>query len=226
MWFISALPHLHRCNILFRNPPLTCSQRSICNSKTWKWYEMAPFFFRYIDICFLQMDWITYQRNTFEMLLIIQHRKLQICYILGMKRQQHLCTKNIIFFFSLFFFNTQNVYISRVRASPEMAEKHIHTHTQRQWCRFSVKLLCLSTSFCLGWSSFPGLYIFSGHPRNPTYMLHGDMLPLVYLTDATHVALLLRNTYVLFTLGSKQTSCYVTHATHEAFSTGALSCLP
>ena len=33
-WFISAVPLFTRVHILFRNPHLTCCQRSICNIKT------------------------------------------------------------------------------------------------------------------------------------------------------------------------------------------------
>ena len=102
-----------------------------------------------------------------------------------------------------------------------MAEMHTHRGNGVVFCETSLPLC-----FVLPESKFfPGLYNFPDTHTipvvtPPAYALHVDKSPVWNATHTTHVALPLRITCVLFTLGSMWTSRYATQATHMAFLLG------
>ena len=89
----------------------------------------------------------------------IWSKKHQIDDVIYKERTTTPLYKNIICYFS--FCDTKYTYGQSVGESRRYLSlhTHTHTHTKERQCCFSVKLLCLSVSFCRV-EVFPGLYNF------------------------------------------------------------------
>ena len=138
------------------------------------------------------------------------------------KRTTMLMYKNINYFFSCFYLTIRNVRTGWVRASQSWL-KCIHRRDGEVFLwNHSVFLFCSAQV-----EIFPGLYDFLDTYTNlvvtrPVYALYMDAPAVKRATCATYLALLMRNTCVVFTLGNRYTSCNTTLQPMRHFHCGII----